>query len=76
MVCSEKKQFITVEESIDLWVETFGENTNEACLFISGAGANSSFWSDRLWSTLVENGFFVLKYDHRDFGYSTKIEFD
>ncbi len=67
--------FIEVEDKVELWVETIGNTANEACLFISGAGANSSFWSERLCNALVEKDFFVIKYDHRDFGYSTKIDF-
>ena len=70
------KKYIKVEENVMLWVETYGDKSDEAVLFISGAGANSSFWSDRLCCLLVENGFYVIKYDHRDFGYSTKIDFE
>ena len=68
-----QKQYIPIEENLKLYVEIYGEPDNEACLFISGAGANSSFWTDRLCDSLVKNGFFVIKYDHRDFGYSSKI---
>ena len=71
-----KEQFITLEDNLQLYVETYGELGNETCLFISGAGANSSFWSDNLCETLVKKGFFVIKYDHRDFGYSSKINWD
>lgn len=70
-----EKLNIKIEDNLNLWVETYGEHSNEACLFISGAGANSSFWSDRLCENLEDKGFFVIKYDHRDFGYSTKIDF-
>ncbi|OJJ15367.1 hypothetical protein BKI52_38790 [marine bacterium AO1-C] len=67
---------ITIEDDLKLWVETYGNSNNEACLFISGAGANSSFWSENLCNNLVNKGFFVIKYDHRDFGYSTKIDWN
>lgn len=70
------EKYIPIEKGLELYVETYGEQSNEACLFISGAGANSSFWTDRLCDSLVENGFFVIKYDHRDFGYSSKIDWD
>jgi pimeloyl-ACP methyl ester carboxylesterase len=71
-----QERFITIEDNIKLWVETYGNSENTACLFISGAGANSSFWSESLCNKLVENDFFVIKYDHRDIGYSSKIDFD
>ena len=71
-----KKQtrFIQIEANLKLWVETYGDKSNDAILLISGAGANSSFWSERLCNDLVEKGFYVVKYDHRDFGYSSKID--
>lgn len=71
-----QEKYISIEKDLDLYVETYGEIDNETCLFISGAGANSSFWSDHLCDSLVKNGFFVIKYDHRDFGYSSKIDWD
>ena len=71
-----QKRFISVEDEVKLYVETYGNPDDEACLFISGAGANSSFWSDNLCLRLVESGFFVIKYDHRDFGYSSKIDWE
>jgi pimeloyl-ACP methyl ester carboxylesterase len=71
-----QEKYISIEKGLKLYVETFGKQGNETCLFISGAGANSSFWSDHLCENLVKNGFFIIKYDHRDFGYSSKIDWD
>ncbi|WP_321374431.1 alpha/beta hydrolase [uncultured Draconibacterium sp.] len=71
-----QEKYIRVEDGVDLYVETYGNPENEACLFVSGAGANSSFWSEQLCDSLVKKGFFVLKYDHRDFGYSSKIDWN
>lgn len=71
-----KERFIDIDKEIQLWVETFGQGENEACLFIAGAGANSSFWSDNLCQGLENEGFFVIRYDHRDIGYSSTTDFD
>jgi pimeloyl-ACP methyl ester carboxylesterase len=70
------EQYITTADSVRLWIKTFGNRKDDACLFINGAGANTSFWSERLCYGLVEKGFFVLTYDHRDFGYSDKVDFE
>ena len=67
---------IQISESLDLWVEARGSLDGEACLLINGAGANSSFWSDNLCNTIVERGFMVITYDHRDFGYSSRTDWD
>lgn len=69
-----QEKYISIKNNLKLYVESYGEYGNETCLFISGAGANSSFWRDNLCESLVKKGFFVIKYDHRDFGYSSKID--
>ncbi len=71
-----KQTFIEVDKDVKLWVESYGESSNPTVLFISGAGANSSFWSDNLCMSLVQKGFFVIKYDHRDIGYSSKRNYE
>jgi len=71
-----KEMYIPFDDGLKLYVETHGKQEDEACLFISGAGANSSFWTDHLCETLVRNRFFVIKFDHRDFGYSSKVDWD
>jgi pimeloyl-ACP methyl ester carboxylesterase len=68
------EQYISAADSLKLWTSSHGDVNNEACLFINGAGANSSFWPEHLLSGLVEKGFFVITYDHRDFGYSDKVD--
>jgi pimeloyl-ACP methyl ester carboxylesterase len=40
-------------------------------LLISGAGAHSGFWPDDFCRELVDSGLFVVRFDHRDIGYST-----
>ncbi|UCH14703.1 MAG: alpha/beta fold hydrolase [Bacteroidales bacterium] len=71
-----KEQFIVVEDSLKLWVNTLGSPTDKSCLLINGAGTNTTFWSYNLCKTLVHEGFYVVKYDHGDFGYSDKLGFD
>jgi pimeloyl-ACP methyl ester carboxylesterase len=38
---------------------------------LSGAGAPSAFWPAAFCRHLAEKGLFVIRYDHRDVGYST-----
>lgn len=68
--------YIQVKKDLKLFVETYGVKGHEACLLISGAGAITSFWSERLCHSLSDKGFFVIQYDHRDVGYSDKINFN
>jgi pimeloyl-ACP methyl ester carboxylesterase len=45
-------------------------------LLISGAGAHAAFWPDAFCRALAGAGLFVIRYDHRDIGYSTHTEAD
>jgi pimeloyl-ACP methyl ester carboxylesterase len=68
--------YVSINDAVQIWVETYGQPTHEAILLISGAGAISAFWSERLCKELANRSFYVIKYDHRDMGYSTKVDFD
>lgn len=54
--------------------ETIGEPTSKPLLLIAGLGSQLLAWSDEICEILAENGFFVIRFDHRDVGLSTKLE--
>jgi pimeloyl-ACP methyl ester carboxylesterase len=60
---------------LELWYETFGNKNNPAILLIMGAGAQGIFWPDEFCQKLTNNGFYVIRYDHRDTGLSTCFDF-
>jgi len=37
-----QERYIPVSENLKIWTETYGKAENTSCLFINGAGANSS----------------------------------
>jgi len=39
-----------------------------------GLGAQMIAWDEELCERLVERGFFVIRYDNRDIGLSTKFD--
>lgn len=57
---------------LDLEVEVQGEGT--PLLLIMGIGAQLYLWPDSLCQRLVERGFQVIRYDHRDIGRSTWLD--
>jgi pimeloyl-ACP methyl ester carboxylesterase len=61
---------------VDLWVETFGGAGDPAVVLISGADSPGSRWDIDLVSTLVRAQYFVVRFDNRDCGLSTKIDPD
>ena len=61
----------TVEsEGQRIWTESLGSPTGPAVLLIGGAGAHAHFWSDSFCHSFIKNGYYVIRYDHRDVGLS------
>jgi pimeloyl-ACP methyl ester carboxylesterase len=59
---------------IELEYETFGDPSNPAMLLIMGLGVQMLGWDERFCNMLVDRGFFVIRFDNRDVGLSSKIE--
>ena len=59
---------------IELEYETFGDPSKPAMLLIMGLGVQMLGWDERFCQMLVDRGFFVIRFDNRDIGLSTKIE--
>lgn len=54
--------------------ETIGDPNSKPLLLIAGLGSQLLAWSDEICEDLTENGFFVIRFDNRDVGLSTKFE--
>lgn len=67
---------VTQIKSISLYSESFGNPKDTACLLIAGAGASARFWSDEFCEHISQNGYFVIRYDHRDIGLSSAINYN
>lgn len=65
---------IDVGEGIELCVEVGGDPANPPLLLIMGLGSQLIFWSDSFLQGLIDSGFFVIRFDNRDAGLSTKIK--
>lgn len=59
---------------IEIEYETFGDPANPAILLIMGLGIQLLGWHEVFCNMLVERGYFVIRYDNRDVGLSSKIE--
>ncbi len=59
---------------IQIEYETFGKKSSQALLLIAGLGAQLIYWQKEFCIKLAEKGYFVIRYDNRDTGLSTKIE--
>ncbi len=61
---------------IEIEYETFGDPEDPALLLVMGLGAQMISWEEELCEGLVDRGFFVIRFDNRDVGLSTKIDAD
>lgn len=61
---------------IDLFYDIMGDENSETVLLISGLGSQMTSWSYSFCQGLVDKGFRVIRFDNRDSGLSTFIEYD
>lgn len=59
---------------IELEYDTFGDKKNPALVLIMGFGAQMVAWDEGFAQMLADRGFFVLRFDNRDVGLSTKLD--
>lgn len=58
---------------LDLWYDTQGDPSHPAILLIVGLGMQAVSWPDSFCNALVERGFYLIRFDNRDNGLSTKL---
>ncbi|MDG2334361.1 MAG: alpha/beta hydrolase [Myxococcota bacterium] len=59
---------------ISIEYQTHGHPEDPALLLIMGLGGPLILWEESLCNTLADQGFFVVRYDNRDCGHSTKMD--
>jgi pimeloyl-ACP methyl ester carboxylesterase len=64
---------IAQNRSVEIYYETFGDPSNPALLLINGLGSQCINFDVAFCEMFVERGFFVIRFDNRDVGLSTKF---
>lgn len=59
---------------LELAYETFGDPADDAILLVMGLGTQMLAWHESFCTTLADAGHFVIRFDNRDVGLSTKID--
>lgn len=59
---------------IELCYQTFGAASDPAVILVGGLNMQSYAWDEGFCDALVNRGFYVIRFDNRDIGHSTKIE--
>ncbi|MHA2405184.1 MAG: alpha/beta fold hydrolase [Candidatus Hermodarchaeia archaeon] len=70
----QSKETLVKANEIELCYDTFGESTDPPMLLIMGLGAQMIRWDEAFCKQLASSGFWVIRYDNRDVGKSTKFE--
>ena len=65
---------IAPANGIEIAYETFGNTADPALLLVMGLGAQMILWDEEFCAMLAARGFYVIRYDNRDVGLSTKME--
>lgn len=69
------QQFVAVG-ALRLHVETFGEASGPCVLLVMGNSAPGLVWPDAFCAMLAATGCFVVRFDQRDTGLSSYLDFD
>jgi pimeloyl-ACP methyl ester carboxylesterase len=67
------EQIASLPTGMDLCYQTFGDPGDEALLLVMGLGGPMTWWDPDFCQLLADRGFFVIRYDNRDTGRSTKV---
>ncbi len=58
---------------VEIAYEEIGDPTGEPLLLIMGLGLQMIGWDDELCAMLADRGFYVIRYDNRDVGLSSRV---
>lgn len=72
-IAASEELFAPVSPGVELCYQTYGDPDDEPLLLVMGLGGPMTWWDPELCRTLAARGFFVVRFDNRDTGRSTKV---
>lgn len=63
----------SLSTGVDLCYQTFGDPAAEPLLLVMGLGGPMTWWDPEFCQLLADEGFFVIRYDNRDTGRSSRV---
>lgn len=67
------ESFAPISPDLTLCYQTFGDPTAEPLLLVMGLGGPMIWWDAAMCEQLADEGFYVVRFDNRDAGLSTKL---
>ncbi|MFW9777759.1 MAG: alpha/beta fold hydrolase [Candidatus Heimdallarchaeota archaeon] len=71
---AQSEEMTVTANNITLVYDTFGNSSNPALLLISGLGIQMILWDEIFCKAIAARGFWVIRFDNRDIGLSTKFD--
>src|SRR3954468_22586428 len=71
-VTASQELFAPVGRDVELCYQTFGTPDDEPLLLVMGLGGPMTWWRTELCELLVDRGFYVIRFDNRDSGRSSR----
>jgi pimeloyl-ACP methyl ester carboxylesterase len=68
-----EERTVHVAPGVDLCYQTFGDTAAEPVLLVMGLGGPMTWWPPEFCRRLVAAGFYVVRYDNRDAGRSSRV---
>lgn len=65
--------FAPVRPDVELCYQTYGDPSDPAVLLVMGLGGHLTWWPDELCRMIASAGLYVVRYDNRDVGRSSRI---
>jgi pimeloyl-ACP methyl ester carboxylesterase len=71
-VAVSQEKLAPVADGMEICFQTFGDPSAEPLLLVMGLSGPMTWWDDDFCVQLAERGFFVIRYDNRDVGRSSR----
>jgi len=68
-----EEQVAPLPTGVDICFQTFGDPGGEPLLLVMGLGGPMTWWDPGFCQLLADRGFFVIRYDNRDTGRSSRV---
>jgi pimeloyl-ACP methyl ester carboxylesterase len=66
-------QGIIKSNGIDIYYESFGNPSDSVVLLVMGLGSQCVHWFPYFYVPIVQKGYYVIRFDNRDLGLSSKV---
>jgi pimeloyl-ACP methyl ester carboxylesterase len=68
------EQFAPLPGGVEICYQTFGDPAGDPLLLVMGLGGQMTWWSPEFCAALADAGFYVIRFDNRDTGRSSRMK--